>query len=689
MGDSKPETQPPALMQLDSSTTSSSISASMTSGITAPPFNIPPPGPGPSHVTGNIAQDFKRMVHERNTPGSVVNAQGGTVTTTVAQKPPPPNAIITDPNNKVGGGGVSSTIGVSELTSSSKMRFDVQSSPQQSRSLLGNQPQPSATSAVPTVSEADQKKRDEFRQKVLQSVNQPASTATAPIHVGEGKTTAQEAVVEVKNGGQEASIAGQKNVGENQKGGLLPLPVTIQPLVPSAPLNVSPDEPSVKQVGESENIVAPSEDKSETLPSVPITQATVATNGSEQVDVPSSSEVQTDVHVPQVPVPVQPVQSVQPEKAAENDEETSKEVAAEDVSPPPPVPAPTPAAAVVPPSSDESTMPPEKIEDVPEKSSEEDSAQSIQVNDTEDSQVTAVDSEAPPPSPPPAATTVVTDDDTCKQEVVESEAVKPKSEEDSSQEKLKVEKVEEKVESSQPPSPPPPPTTTTATTATEETPVAEPPKPKPVKQEEEEKPSLSKSEPEEKEKEPVKKKAEAAVPSSAVLVSESPKLKDEAPTTTTTSTTTATTAAVKELPGDVDDEDVKRTEKFTAGSVESGEAKVPVEELKAAVADQKQGVAASSRESVAKDKVNGEPKEPSQPPKQDKQDERSDTTTVPASKPVKQEKPVDEGKSSPHTKPKEAVKQDKPDKQDRPASSKPVAAVPASAQLAPGEHLLE
>ena len=599
MSDSKPETKQPAPLD------TSSISTPVSSGVTAP-FNAPPTG----HVTGNIAQDFKRMVLERNTTGAM-NAQSAVTTTSVVQKPPPPNAIITDPNNKAEVGGVSNKIGVSESVSSSKPRFDVESAAQQPRSLLGSQPQTSAT--APTVSEADQKKRDEFRQKVLESVNQTASA------VDEAKATQE---VEVKNGDQEAASIASQNVGEDQKEALLPLPTL--PQAPSAPLTVSPDESSVKQVGESENS-APSEDKNVTLPSVPVTQPT--TNGGEQVEA-QSSEVQTDAQ----PVPVQPVQPEKPE----SDETSSKEV--DDVSPPAPAP--------VPPSTEESVL--EKLEGVPEKSSEEDNTQSIQVDDT-GSQVIA-DSEAPPPA-------------TVAEQEVESEAVKP---EEDSGEKLK----EEQVESSQPPT-------------TQETPEAEPPKPEEEEEEEEEekeeeeeereeeKPSTSKSEPEQKEEEPVKK-AEAAVPSSAVLVSDSPapsrKVKEEAPSTT-----------VKGLPSDV--EDAKRTEMHTPDDVES-EAKV--EESKLALADQQEALLSS--ETAAKEKVNVEPKEPL-PPKQVQQDERS------ATKPIKQEKPVDEGKSSPPTKPKEVVKPAeqnvKPEKQDRPASAKPVAAVPASAQLAPGEHLLE
>ena len=656
MGDSKPETPqpPPALMQPDTPTTTAtlpSVGAPVTTGATAP-FNAPPTG----HVTGggggggggSVAQDFKRRVHESNTTGAV-NAQGSAMTATIptasVQKPPPPNAIITDPNNKAGagvggvGGGVLNKIGVSEPASSSKTRFDahIEVSTQQPRSLLGSQPSTSATVTAPTVSEADQKKRDEFRQKILQSVNQTTSTTVA---VGdEGKAAAQEEVpVEVKNGGQESSVASQ-NVGENnQKEGLLPLPLpTPRPQATSAPLKASPDEPSVNLVGESER-TAPSEDKIAPVPSVPDTQATTTTNGSEQADA-SPSDIQTDVQSA-------PVESVQPEKV-ENGETNSREVK-DDVSPPVPSPNPPPP----PPSTEEAALPPEKIEGVPvpEKGTEEESTESIQVADT-GSQVIVDSEEAAPP-----ATTGVADE----QREVESEVVE---EESGGEKKLQEDKEEQQVESSQPP-------------ATQEAPEAEPPKPEEVEvKKEEEKP---KSEPEQGEKEEPVTKPGAAVPSSAFLVSESPaparKVKEEIPSA-------AVPSEAKES---------ERTEVHAPDS--SVETKTKVEESKPAVADQKE--TSISRENEAKEKeVSGEPKEPSQP-KKVQEGERS--AVVPATtKSAKPEKVhvVDEGKSTPPTKPKEVVKtveqSVKPEKQDRPASAKPVAAVPASAQLAPGEHLLE
>ena len=587
MGDSKPETQQPAVIQVDAT---SSIGPQVTSGVTAP-FTAPPTG----HGTGNVAQDFKRMVHERNTTGAVTT-QGVVTTTTVAHKPPPPNAIITDPNNKVGE--VSNKIGVSEV-SSSKLTFDIDLSAQEPKSLLGSVPTTSTTTAQLIVSESDQKFRDEFRQKVLQSVTQ-----TTPVAEEEKGKTSQE-VVEVKNGSQEASIASQ-NVGENQKEALLPTPTPL-PLATSAPFNVTPDESLEMQVGEKTESIAPSEDKNATVPNDSATQTT--SSSSEQVEVPPS-EAQTDVQ----PAPVQP-------EEPESDETDSKEV--EDVSPPAPIAVPT--------STEESVV---KVEDIPEKSLEEESAQSIQVDDTSSQVIT--DSETP-------ATATVTEPQ------VERETVKL---EEASGEKLE----EEQVESSP---------------VTQEIPEVEPPKSE--EEEEEEKPSTSKGELEQKEEEPVKKaEAASAVPSSAVLVSESSvpaKVKEEAPST-------------EEVPGDVAS-DASRTE--VPDSIKSEE---KVEEVQPAVADQQEPLLSS--ESAAQEKVNGETKE-SLPLKQVQQDERSDA--VPATKPVKQEKPVDEVKSSPPTKPKEVVKPAeqnvKPEKQDRPASAKPVAAVPASAQLAPGEHLLE
>ena len=665
MADNKPETPqppPPALMQSDAPTTAatlSSISAPVTTGVTAP-FTAPPTG----HVTvgsggggngGSVAQDFKRMVHERNVTGAM-NTQGSTVTATIppasVQKPPPPNAIITDPNNKAGagvggvvGGGVSNKIGVSEPASSSKTRFDahIEVQTQQPRSLLGSQPSTSATVTAPTVSEADQKKRDEFRQKVLQSVNQTTSTTVVAAVGDEGRAAAQEEVpVEVKNGSQESSVA-NRNVGENnQKEGLLPLPLpTPQPQATSAsaPLKASPDEPSVKPIGESER-TAPSEDKIASVPSVPDTQATTTTEGSEQVHVDAPpSDVVTDVQPA-------PVELAQPEKA-ENEETSSIEVKG-DVSPPP-VSDPTPPPA--PPSTEEvaAPPPPEKIE---EKDTEEESTESIQVTDSQ----VIVDSEEAAP-----VTNVVADE----QKEVESKVI----EEESGGEKKLQEDNEQKVELSQPP-------------ATQEAPEAEPQKPEEEevkKEEEEEKPSLSKSEPEQGEREEPVTKPEAAVPSSAVLVSESPaparKVKEEAPSA----------ATVKELPSEAE-----RTEVRAPDS--SVEAEAKVEESKPAVTNQKEK--SISRENEAKEKeANGEPKE-SLPPKKVQEDERS--AVVPAAtKSAKPEKAhtVSEGKSTPPTKPKEVVKtveqSVKSEKQDRPASAKPVPAVPASAQLAPGEHLLE
>jgi hypothetical protein len=143
---------------------------------------------------------------------------------------------------------------------------------------------------------------------------------------------------------------------------------------------------------------------------------------------------------------------------------------------------------------------------------------------------------------------------------------------------------------------------------------------------------------------------------------------------------------VKELPSDV--EEPERTEMPAApdGSVET-EAKVE-ESKPAMVADQKETSISKEDESKEKE-VSSEAKEPS-PPKKVQEDERQSDAIPAPTKSVKQEKPVDEGKSSPPMKPKEGVKtieqSVKPEKQ---ASSKPVAAVPASAQLAPGEHLLE
>ena len=666
MADSKPETPqppPPALMQSDAPTTAttlSSIGAPVTTGVTAP-FIAPPTG----HVTigsgGSIAQDFKRMVHESNTSGTV-NAQGSTVTATIptasVQKPPPPNAIITDPNNKAGagvggvvGGGILNKIGVSEPASSSKTRFDahnIEVPTQQPRSLLGSQPSTTATVTAPTVSEADQKKREEFRQKILQSVNQPTSTTVVAVG-DEGRAPAQEEVpVEVKNGGQESSVA-SRNVGENnQKEGLLPLPLpTPQPQATStsAPLKASPDEPSMKLVGESER-TAPSEDKIPTVPSIPDTQAATTTNSSEKVHVDAPpSDVPTDVQPA-------PVKSAQPEKA-ENGETSSIEVK-DDVSPPPVSDSIPPPA---PPSTEEAAAPPppEKIEGapVPEKSTEEESAESIQVTDT-DSQVIVASEEAAP------VTNVVADE----QKEVESKVI----EEESGGEKRLQEDKEQQVELSQPP-------------ATQEAPEAEPQKPEgeeDLKKEEEEKPSVSKSEPEQGEREEPVTKPEAAVPSSAFLVSESPaparKVKEEAPS-----------AAMKELPSEAE-----RTEVRAPDSSVETEAKV--EESKPAAANQKEK--STSRENESKEKEpNGEPKEPS-PPKKVQEDERS--AVVPAAtKSARPEKAhtVNEGKSTPPTKPKEVVKSVeqsvKSEKQDRPASAKPVPAVPASAQLAPGEHLLE
>ena len=586
MGSSKPETQQPTPLD------TSSISAPVMSGVT-PPFTAPPTG----HGTGNVVQDFKRMVHERNTTGAVTT-QSAVTTTTVAHKPPPPNAIITDPNNKVGE--ISNKIGVSEV-SSSKPRFDVDLSAQQPKSLLGSVPTTSTTTAQLIVSESDQKFRDEFRQKVLQSVNQ-----TTPLAEEEKEKASQE-VVEVRNGSQEASIASQ-NVGENQKEALLPTPLSL-PLATSAPLNVTPDESLEVQVGEKTESIAPSEDKNATVPNDSATQTT--SSSSEQVEAPPS-EAQTDVQ----PAPVQP-------EEPESDETNSKEV--EDVSPPAPIAVST--------STEESVV---KVEDVPEKSLEEESAQSIQVDDTSSQVIT--DSETPA-----TATATVTEPQ------VERETVKL---EEASGEKLE----EEQVESSP---------------VTQEIPEVEPPKSE--EKEEEEKPSTSKGELEQKEKEPVKKaEAASAVPSSAVLVSESSvpaKVKEEVPST-------------EEVSGDVAS-DASRTE--VPDSIKSEK---KVEEVQPAVADQQEPLLSS--ESAAQEKVNGETKE-SLPLKQVQQDERSDA--VPATKPVKQEKPVNEAKSSPPTKPKEVVKPAeqnvKPEKQDRPVSAKPVAAVPASAQLAPGEHLLE
>ena len=551
MGGSKPETSQPA--PLETSTVSTDP---VPSGVVT--FSTPPTG----HVTGSVAQDFKRMVHERNvTSGTSVQSPA----VTSAYKPPPPNAIITDPNKA---GGVLTKIGASEVSSSKPILEEDLSAQQQQRQPLVNQP---PTSAIPpTVSESAQKCRDEFRQKVLQSVN---TTSVAD----EGKAVTQE----VKNGSQE-SISSQ-NVGENLKEASVP-PAA------SAPVDVSPDG-SATQLGESENI-APSEDKTVPPPPASFPAAQTTSNDSEQTAV--TSETQTDVQ------PVEPAQPVKPE---------SDEVA-EDVTPPAPVP---------------STVEPvsEKIEDdVPEKV-KEDSAQSIQ---TEDTGSQPIDSETP------AGT----------QQQLEEKAV---------------EEVEEDSERKEEP----------AAVETSQLPQVTPKVEEAPKQEEEKPP---KSEPEPKES---VKKADA-VPSSAVLVPESaPVTVKEAPP--------PPPPAVEELP-DVDSE-AKRTEK--PENVESEK------ESKPAVLDQQEPLISS--EIATKEKVNGEPKEELLPPKQVQQDQQADA--VPATKPIKEDKPVvDEGKRSPPTKPKEVVKPAeqgvvKPEKQDKPASAKPAAAVPASAQLAPGEHLLE
>ena len=198
MGGSKLETSQPA-----PSKTSTISTAPMPSGVVT--FSALPTG----HVTGSVAQDFKRMVHERNvTSGTSVQSPA----VTSAYKPPPPNAIITDLNKA---GGVLTKIGVSEVSSSKPRLEEDLSAQQQQRQPLVNQPPTSTT--PPTVSESAQKCRDEFRQKVLQSVN---TTSVAD----EGKFAAQE----VKNGGHE-SIASQ-NVGEEA------------PVPPAASGNTAQDE---------------------------------------------------------------------------------------------------------------------------------------------------------------------------------------------------------------------------------------------------------------------------------------------------------------------------------------------------------------------------------------------------------------------------------------------------------------
>ena len=603
MTGSKPETQPPAPVE------PLSIVAPVPSGPVI--FSSAPPTSHVTSVGNNVAQDFKRMVYERNI--SPLNVPS-TVTTASVPKQPRPNAIITDPNNKVGG--VSNRIGASDVPSFTP-RFEAGAPSQQQRLLLGDQPTLGATQPNKPETNVNQKTRDEFRQKVLQRVNQTSSVVPDEPKV----------VQEVKNVAQ-ATIVDQ-NVGENQNESL-PVVLPEPPVAATGPpSNAGPDKPET-QVEDSEKVVPHSEDKA-LVESVPSSET--ASHGAEQEQAkttpPPASEVQEETSKQPAPIQALPVQPEKPE----SDETTSKEVPLGDVLPAEPV------------SSQEKPQP-EKVEEVCGAPEEVVSRANGQ---TDSSGSQATDSEASPS---------LTEQPTERVAAVEEES--------------ETREEEKRVETNQPP------------TATQVAPEVEPPKAK-----EEEKPKAEPEIEQKEEEEPVKKVV--AVPSSAVLVSEpaSVQPKESLP---------PSAASVEQSPGD----DVKRTD--VSDRIES---ETKVEEAKPPAASSQQKPLLSS-EAVPKEKLNDTPKEkatgapkekvngeqPKEPsiPKRVQREERPDTVAI--TKPVKQDKPVDEGKSSSPAKPKEAVKPaepsvKKPEKPDRSVSTKPVAAVPASAQLTTGEHFLE
>ena len=151
-----------------------------------------------STAGSNVAQDFKRMVQERNTStGAVVQGSAP-----VTQKRPLPNAIITDPN-KQSSGVANKTSGETSDSKQPSATVEDSTQDQQQRDV----PPVSATVALPTLEPA-QVLRDEFKQKVKEAADTPPTvTGDAPPTVtGELEEKEEEEVdTKISNGKEESA----------------------------------------------------------------------------------------------------------------------------------------------------------------------------------------------------------------------------------------------------------------------------------------------------------------------------------------------------------------------------------------------------------------------------------------------------------------------------------------------------
>lgn len=191
----KSDVQPPSVA--DSLPASTATPLPATTAVTTP-VTV-------STAGSNVAQDFKRMVQERNTStGPAVQGNAP-----VTQKRPLPNAIITDPN-KQSSGVANKTSGETSDSKQPSATVEDSTQDQQQRGM----PPDSATVAPPTLEPA-QVLRDEFKQKVKEAADAPPTvTGDAPPTVtgdapptltGEEKKEEEEVATKISNGKQESA----------------------------------------------------------------------------------------------------------------------------------------------------------------------------------------------------------------------------------------------------------------------------------------------------------------------------------------------------------------------------------------------------------------------------------------------------------------------------------------------------
>ena len=225
VGESKQETPQPLFPD---------IPPPVTTAAHATPSIVPAaPAHGFGTTGGNLAQDFKRRVHERNTapPPNVQEA-----VFPPASKRPVPNAIITDPNSKVGQfqSKLESESNSSKQPPAAMATVDVEPINQEQQKSSVVLP---ASAAHPTVSEATQQGiRDEFLKKVRQSVHTPP-----PIR-DEKKTTEESS----EGDEQRESVAGQSVTSKEEE-------PPAQPLISTAPPSADVPPPAQVEVKETES----------------------------------------------------------------------------------------------------------------------------------------------------------------------------------------------------------------------------------------------------------------------------------------------------------------------------------------------------------------------------------------------------------------------------------------------------